>query len=157
MQLKNRISENPLRDSTLMRAIRLTMIAGCFTLLWHQGEAAGGMDELTIGIIQFPSTLNPNIDVMAAKNYVLGAVLRPFTVYDAEWKLVCLLCVSLPSIEGGGAVAVDLPDGKKGIDMTFTIRPDANWGDGAPVTTEDVLFTYDVGRDPTSAVSNAEP
>jgi peptide/nickel transport system substrate-binding protein len=93
---------------------------------------------------------------MAAKNYVLGAALRPFTVYDAEWKLVCLLCVSLPSIEGGGAVAVDLPDGKKGIDMTFTIRSDASWGDGAPVTTEDVLFTYDVGRDPTSAVSNGE-
>ncbi len=157
MQLKNRISENTLRDSTLMRAIRLTMIAGCFILLWHQGDAAaGGMDELTIGITQFPSTLNPNIDVMAAKNYVLGAALRPFTVYDAEWKLVCLLCVSLPSIEGGGAVAVDLPDGKKGIDMTFTIRPDASWGDGAPVTTEDVLFTYDVGRDPTSAVSNGE-
>jgi peptide/nickel transport system substrate-binding protein len=139
-----------------MRAIRLTMITGCFILLWHQGEAVGGMDELTIGITQFPSTLNPNIDVMAAKNYVLGAVLRPFTVYDAEWKLVCLLCVSLPSIEGGGAVAVDLPDGKKAIDMTFTIRPDASWGDGVPVTTEDVLFTYDVGRDPTSAVSNGE-
>src|SRR5260370_22597297 len=120
MQLKNRISENPLRDSTLMRAIRLTIIAGCFILLRYQGEAAGGMDELTIGITQFPSTLNPNIDVMAAKNYVLGAVLRPFTVYDAQWKLVCLLFVSLPSIEGGGAVAVDLPRGNTGVDMTVT-------------------------------------
>ena len=93
---------------------------------------------------------------MAAKSYVLGAVLRPFTVYDANWKLVCLLCVNLPSIENGGAVPVDLPDGKKGIDITFTIRPDATWGDGVPVTTKDVLFTYDVGRDPSSAVSNAE-
>src|SRR6266704_1408989 len=156
MQLKNRISENPLRDSTLMRAIRVTMIAGCFILLWHQGEAVGGMDELTIGITQFPSTLNPNIDVMAAKNYVLGMTLRPFTVYDAEWKLVCLLCVSLPSIEAGDAVPVDLPGGKNGIDITFTIRPDASWGDGVPVTTADVLFTYEVGRDPASAVSDGE-
>src|SRR5882757_9814246 len=118
--------------------------------------SAAEHDVLSIGITQFPATLNPSIDVMAAKSYVLGATLRPFTVYDAEWKLVCLLCVNLPSIEGGGAVPVDLPDGKMGIDMTFTIRPDANWGDGVPVTTEDVLFTYDVGRDPTSAVSNAE-
>src|SRR5271166_5660967 len=140
MQLKNRISENTLRDSTLMRAIRLTMIAACFTLLRLHGEAVAGTDELTIGITQFPSTLNPNIDVMAAKNYVLGAVLRPFTVYDAEWRLVCLLCVGLPSIEAGDAVPVDLPGGEKGIDITFTIRPDANWGDGVPVTTEDVLF-----------------
>src|SRR5437870_12366777 len=95
--------------------------------------AAAERDGLTIGIIQFPSTLNPNIDVMAAKNYVLGAALRPFTVYDAEWKLVCLLCVSLPSIEGGGAAPGDFPDGKKGIDMTFTIRLDARWGDGVRV------------------------
>src|SRR3984893_1078135 len=133
MQLKNRISENTLRDSTLMRAIRLTMIAGCFILLWHQGEAVGGMDELIIGIIQFPATLNPNIDVMAAKNYVLGMALRPFTVYDADWKLVCLLCTLLPSIENGMAVPIDLPDGRKGIDITFTIRPDAVWADGVPV------------------------
>src|SRR5258707_4729565 len=98
MQLKNRISENTLRDSTLMRAIRLTMIAGCFILLWHQGEAEGGLDELTIGITQFPSTLNPNIDVMAAKNYVLGAGLRPVTVYDAQGDLGWLLFVGLSSI-----------------------------------------------------------
>jgi peptide/nickel transport system substrate-binding protein len=156
MLLKNRISENNPQNSVLSRAIRLTAIAGCSILLWAQAKALAGTEELTIGITQFPSTLNPNIDAMAAKNYVLGASLRPFTVYDAEWKLVCLLCVSVPSIEGGSAVPVDFPDGKKGIDMTFTIRPDASWGDGVPVTTEDVLFTYEVGRDPTSAVSNGE-
>jgi peptide/nickel transport system substrate-binding protein len=113
-------------------------------------------DSLTIGITQFPSTLNPNIDAMAAKSYVLGMALRPFTVYDADWQLVCLLCVTLPSIENGLAVPVDLADGKKGIDITYTIRPEANWGDGVPVTTEDVRFTYEVGRDPKSAVGNAE-
>jgi peptide/nickel transport system substrate-binding protein len=113
-------------------------------------------DGLTIGIIQFPATLNPNIDVMAAKNYVLGMTLRPFTVYDADWKLICLLCTELPSIENGMAVPIDLPDGKKGIDITFTIRPDAVWADGVPVTTADVKFTYEVGRNPQSGVSNGE-
>src|SRR5437660_3689113 len=118
--------------------------------------AAAERDGLTIGIIQFPATLNPNIDVMAAKNYVLGMALRPFTVYDADWKLVCLLCTQLPSIENGMAVPIDLPDGKKGIDITFTIRPDAAWADGVPVTTADVKFTYEVGRHPQSGVSNGE-
>jgi peptide/nickel transport system substrate-binding protein len=113
-------------------------------------------DGLTIGIIQFPATLNPNIDVMAAKNYVLGMALRPFTVYDADWKLVCLLCTLLPSIENGMAVPIDLPDGRKGIDITFTIRPDAVWADGVPVTTADVKFTYEVGRNPQSGISNGE-
>lgn len=118
--------------------------------------SAAEHDALSIGITQFPATLNPNIDVMAAKSYVLGAALRPFTVYDSEWKLACLLCTELPSIGNGLAVTVDLPDGKKGIDLTYTIRPDAHWADGVPVTTADVRFTYEVGRNPQSGISNAE-
>jgi peptide/nickel transport system substrate-binding protein len=94
--------------------------------------------------------------VMAAKSYVLGMAVRPLTVYDADWKLVCLLCTELPSIENGRAVPVDLPDGRKGVDLTYTIRPDATWGDGVPVTTADVLFAYEVGHNRQSAVSNAE-
>jgi len=118
-------------------------------------------ERLTIGTIQFPSTLNPNIDPMLAKSYVLGMAMRPFTVFDAEWKLVCLLCTKLPSIENGLAVPVDLsqgdlPEGKRGIDLTYTIRPEAKWADGVPVTTKDVLFTYEVGRHPLSGVGNAE-
>ncbi len=118
--------------------------------------AVAARDSLSIGITQFPATLNPNIDAMAAKSYVLGMALRPFTVYDADWHLVCLLCTKLPSIANGLAVPDDLAGGKKGIDLTYTIRPDAKWGDGKPVTTEDVRFTYDVGRNPQSAVTDAE-
>ncbi len=87
---------------------------------------------------------------------MLGFTTRPFTVYDADWKLVCLLCTTVPTIENGLAVPVDLPDGKRGVDLTYTIRPDAMWGDGVPVTTKDVEFTWEVGRDPKSPVSNAE-
>jgi peptide/nickel transport system substrate-binding protein len=117
---------------------------------------ASAHDALTIGIVQFPATLNPNIDVMAAKSYVLGFALQPFTVFDADWKIVCLLCTGLPSFDNGRAVTTDLPDGKKGVDLTYTIRPDAMWADGVPVTTDDVKFTYEVGRNNESAVANAE-
>lgn len=112
--------------------------------------------SLTIGIAQFPGTLNPNINPLAAKAYVLGFTTRPFTVYDGAGKLVCLLCTTLPSIANGLAVPVDEPNGKRGIDLTYTIRPGAKWGDGVPVTTADVTFTYEVGRHPQSAVSDAE-
>lgn len=136
-----------------------------FRLLWlsfalmaatMRPGVAAEHETLTIGIIQFPSTLNPNIEAMAAKSYVLGMTLRPFTIYDADWKLACLLCTELPTIENGLAVPVDLPDGKKGINLTYTIRPDAKWGDGVPVTTADVLFTYQVGKDTRSGIENAE-
>ena len=39
----------------------------------------------------------------------------------------------------------DLPDGKKGVKVTYTIHPKATWGDGTPVTTKDVIFTHEVG------------
>jgi peptide/nickel transport system substrate-binding protein len=123
---------------------------------WLGPANAADHDALTIGIVQFPVTLNPNIDAMAAKSYVLGFASRPFTVYDADWKLVCLLCTELPTIENGRAVVTELPGGKKGVDLTYTILPDANWADGVPVTTDDVKFTYEVGRNPQSAISNAE-
>lgn len=136
----------------MIRAVAAAVVLAAALL----APAAAAPRSLTIGITQFPSTLNPNIDPMAAKSYVLGMAVQPFTVYDAGWKLVCLLCTKLPSIANGLAVPVALKNGKTGIDLTYTIRPDAKWADGAPVTTADVMFTYQVGRDPQSAVGNAE-
>ena len=117
---------------------------------------AAAHDQLTIGISQFPPALNPDLDAVAAKSYVLGFAIRPFTVFDADWKLVCLLCTELPSFENGRAVKTELPGGKTGVDLTYTIRPDAMWADGVPVTTDDVKFTYEFGRNKQSAVANAE-
>ncbi len=133
---------------------RAALAAGLMTVATPAGAA--NHTALTIGVTQYPGTLNPNIDPLAAKGYVLGFTVRPFTVYDADWKLVCLLCTVVPTFDNGLAVPVDLPDGKRGVDLTYTIRPDAMWGDGVPVTTKDVEFTWQVGRDPKSPVSNAE-
>ncbi len=120
------------------------------------GDAALGKEELAIGITQYPPTLNPGIDATSAKVYVLAMTRRPFTVYDASWNLVCMLCTTLPTIANGLAVPFDGPDGKHGIRLTYTIQPEARWGDGTPVTTADVLFTYEVGRHPLSGIGNAE-
>ena len=125
-------------------------------LLAFPGAAAKAHDQLTIGISQFPVALNPDIDAVASKSYVLGFALRPFTVFNADWKLVCLLCTEPPSFDNGRAVRTELPDGKTGVDLTYTIRPDAMWADGVPVTTDDVKFTYEFGRNKQSAVANAE-
>ena len=125
----------------MRRAIGLFLgvlfLAASFSAL---GEAAPARpkDELSIGITQFPSTLNPVIDDMMAKAYVLAMVRRPLTSYDADWKLVCLLCVTLPSFENGLAEKLDLGNGKTGVKITYTIQPEARWGDGVPVTTDDV-------------------
>jgi peptide/nickel transport system substrate-binding protein len=81
---------------------------------------------------------------------------RPFTVYDADWNLICMLCTDLPDIDKGTAVPETTADGKDGIALTYTIRPDAVWGDGVPVTTKDVVFTWEVGRHPKTGVASSE-
>ncbi|MEX0814327.1 MAG: peptide ABC transporter substrate-binding protein [Dongiaceae bacterium] len=113
-------------------------------------------EQLVIGMTQFPSTLNPNIDSMLAKSYVLAMTQRPFTTYDENWELVCLLCTELPTLENGLAKLEALEGGGQGVAVTYTIQPGAAWGDGVPVTTEDVRFTYEVGAHPQSGVGNAE-
>jgi peptide/nickel transport system substrate-binding protein len=125
-------------------------------MLTANAAVARPADELAIGVIQFPATLHPSINAMVAKGYVLGMVRRPLTVYDAQWHLVCMLCVELPTIENGLAVPFDLGNGKRGIRLTYTLRPDARWGDGVPITTDDVRFTYEAGRTPQAGFDNSE-
>ncbi len=117
---------------------------------------AGAKERLVIGMTQFPSTLHPLIDSMLAKSYALAMGLRPFTAYDPEWRLICMLCTELPTIENGGAVRETTAEGKEGLAVTYTIRPDARWGDGVPVTTKDVAFAVEVGKHPQSGVASAE-
>jgi len=112
--------------------------------------------DLVIGITQYPATFHPNIDSMLAKSYVHGLTRRPITTTDANWTVICMLCESLPTLENGGAVLEKTPDGKDGIAVTYKILDDAKWGDGTPITVDDVIFTWDVGRHPQSGVSAQE-
>jgi len=139
------------------RAVRASTAALLFLAgLVATPPVAEAKDELVIGMTQYPATLHPNIESMLAKTIVMSATQRPFTAYNPEWQLGCMLCTTLPSIENGLAKIEDLPDGKKGIAVTYTIQPNANWGDGTPVTTKDVAFTWEVGRHPQSGVAAAE-
>ena len=125
-------------------------------LAWAGPAGAQARDSLSIGITQFPSTFHPNIENMAAKAYVLGFARRPLTAYDPDWQLTCLLCETLPSLENGLAQRETTPEGKPGIRVTYRLRADARWGDGTPVSAEDLRFAWEAGRDPATGFGPAE-
>lgn len=139
-----------------MRRRWLLPIAALVLVLFQAMPALAERQRLTIGLTQYPSTFHPNIESMAAKYYVLGFTHRPITHFGTDWELRCFLCTALPDLDAGTAEAVERPDGTTGVRVTFTIHPDARWGDGTPVTTEDVAFTIEVGKHPQSGISNAE-
>lgn len=126
------------------------------TLFFQAGFSAQARDSLTIGITQFPSTLNPAINAMLAKSYVLAMARRTVSIIGPDWKPVCEVCTELPTFENDRAKKYELEDGsgKFGVFTTYTIRDDAFWGDGTPVTTKDVLFTWNVGKHPKTGVAN---
>jgi peptide/nickel transport system substrate-binding protein len=113
-------------------------------------------EQLTIGITQYPATLHPNIESMAAKSYVLGFARRPLTSYDQDWNLTCMGCDTLPSLENGMAERETTPDGKAGIRVTWRLREGWRWGDGTPVSAEDLLFAWQAGRDFSTGFGGSE-
>jgi peptide/nickel transport system substrate-binding protein len=134
----------------------LHALFGVLALLGLSINNAVAKEQLTIGITQFPSSFHPNIDSMLAKTYILALTRRPLTAYDQNWKLICMLCTKLPTFENGLAKKETTPNGRSGVAVTYSIHPQATWGDGVPVTTKDVQFTWKVGRHPQSGVGNME-
>jgi peptide/nickel transport system substrate-binding protein len=132
-------------------------VLAALALLAALARPAAAKDDLVIGLTQFPSTFNPMIDAMLAKSYILDMALRPLVAYDQHWQLVCMLCTELPTLANGRAKIEQLPDGKQGMAITFTLQPHAKWGDGAPVTSDDVVFAWEVGRNPKTGVPEADP
>lgn len=118
--------------------------------------AQAAKDELVIGTTQFPATFHPSIESMLAKTYILSMARRPLTAYDPDWALICMLCETLPTLENGLARLEKTPDGGQGIALTYTLKADATWADGTPVSSDDAMFTWRVGRHPLSGIANAE-
>lgn len=125
-------------------------------LIFGMGISNAFAKNFTIGISQYPYTLHPSIDSMMAKTYILGMVQRPITAFNADWEVECMLCTELPSYENGMVVEETRADGTTGLAVTFDIHQDAAWGDGTPISSRDVLFSWEVGKHPLSGVSNAE-
>lgn len=109
-------------------------------------------DTLTIGMAQYPPNLNPHTgSATTARGYLLGFALRAMAGFGQEWQPACRLCETVPSLENGLVVRETLPDGRAGLRVTYTLRAGLAWADGAPVTPEDFIFTWQASRDPATA------
>jgi peptide/nickel transport system substrate-binding protein len=112
-------------------------------------------EELKIGVAQFPSNMHPAIEPTVVKGYVRNMALRQLTAWNKDWKLGCILCTELPTLENGLAKLEDRPDGSKGMAVTFKLPADLKWGDGVPVTVKDVVFSWELGKNPETGFVNS--
>jgi len=72
------------------------------------------------------------------------------TVLDGQNVRYPVLAEAIPSLENG--LWKLFPDGR--METTWSIRSGAQWHDGTPLSTDDLLFSLDVGQDPQLSALN---
>ncbi|MFW9604069.1 MAG: ABC transporter substrate-binding protein, partial [Trichlorobacter sp.] len=116
------------------------VVSGCSSQAPVSGErAVGGTpaygDSLVEGTIGEASTLIPILATDSASHGVAGLIYNGLVKYDENLQLT-------------GDLAVSYSVSSDGRTITFHLRHDVTWHDGAPFTAADVLFTYRLIVDP---------
>lgn len=148
------LGDGNLMSSTALRALGASLVL--VVAAWGAPLVAQTREQITVGVSQFPPQLHPGIGPTTAKQYVLSAVRRDLFAMDEEWKPICRLCTEVPSLANGRLKLVDLPGGGKGMTLAVTIKPDMKWADGVPVTSKDVAFSLELGKQPDMGFSNSD-
>jgi peptide/nickel transport system substrate-binding protein len=116
----------------LLAAVAVTLSATAFA---ESPSPAAGTTTLRIGWLQEPDNLNPFVGVQGT-SYMI-------------WKMNYDLLVGFDAktLEPRPELATEWSVSDDGTEWEFTIRDDATWQDGEPVTAADVAFTFNYIRD----------
>ncbi|NTW03021.1 MAG: peptide ABC transporter substrate-binding protein [Oscillochloris sp.] len=82
-----------------------------------------------------PTTLNPHLSPNPQDFLAARITYEPLASFDRNGKLVAFLAAEIPSEHNGGLSA-----DKRSV--TWRLKHDLRWSDGAPFTAADVRFTY---------------
>ena len=99
------------------------------------GQVAGQGGSATLLYAQAPTILNPYLSRGTKDAEAASLVIEPLAEYTPDGEIVPVLATRVPTIENGGFSA-------DRTSITWTIREDALWSDGTPVTASDVVFTW---------------
>jgi peptide/nickel transport system substrate-binding protein len=100
-------------------------------------------DTLVEGTIGDASTLIPALASDSASHNVAGQIYNGLVKYDKNLKIV-------------GDLAESFMVSKDGLAISFKLRRNVRWHDGAPFTSRDVLYTYRVIIDPKTPTPYSE-
>ncbi len=100
-------------------------------------------DSLVEGTIGEASTLIPLLATDSSSHAVAGQIYNGLVKYDKNLNIV-------------GDLAESFDISKDGLTITFHLHRTVRWHDGAPLTSKDVLYTYQVTVDPNTPTAYAE-
>jgi len=136
----------------IRRIVAVSLVIGLFVGL--AGWAGPALNSLVIGSTQEISNLCPWEGSADTKENLMGIFNVGLTHFDSDGVLQPGLATELPS-EANGRLMIFKDDTGKVIrqEVLWTIRDDANWSDGVPITSDDAVFTFKVQNTPEILVS----
>lgn len=135
-----RVHRDRLRLAVAACAVALLILSGC-TAAINGGANPSARNPWTIqGVLRFseqeePNTLIRMFSNQASADDVTALLFEPFFRFDEHERPVPALVTVFPTVRNGLI-------SKDGLRITFKLRPEALWSDGAPVTADDVIFTW---------------
>lgn len=105
--------------------------------------------RVVIGLIQEPGQLNDFFNGQSG-SFISSLACEYLFVPDAAGAYQPVLAAEVPTIENGG-ISEDF------LTITYKLRDGILWSDGEPFTAEDIKFTFDVYRDPSSTPRSVRP
>jgi peptide/nickel transport system substrate-binding protein len=101
--------------------------------------SATDQNSITIVIPEDPPSFNPIITDTGYDSLVMELVMLGLSDIDPNGNVFPELAAELPTIKNGGVV---YHEAAGTMNVTWKMRKDVQWADGTPITTDDVLFTY---------------
>lgn len=135
-------------------ALSASIAAGLLSVA--PATAQSPTNQLVMGQFQYLTNFHPKIHVNSGKRQVSSIGLWTISAYD-DTQVVCKLCEELPTLDNGLAELVDNPDGTQGMRVTIRIREGMSWGDGVPVSSEDIRFTWELALNPNIGLNSWVP
>lgn len=129
---------------------RIVVLAlGISFVLAVAGWASPALNNLVIGATQEPSNLLPWEGAADTKENIMGIFNIGLTYFDSEGNLQPGLATEVPTEENGRLLLFRDAAGKvTRQEVLWTIRDDAFWSDGTPITSDDAVFTFEVQNTP---------
>jgi peptide/nickel transport system substrate-binding protein len=118
----------------VLAALLLLAIAGC-SKPGPSGNAVPSGGTLRIGLWTEPNSLNPLLATNTAEDFVAGLAFDLLVTVDEKGNDVADLAAQVPTTQNGGI-------SKDGLTITYRLRRNVKWQDGAPFTSADVKFSW---------------
>src|SRR5215469_12769353 len=104
----------------------------------------GGGGPLKLLLWQAPTLLNPHFAIGIKDQEACRLFYEPLAGWDQDGNLVPILAAEIPSKDNDGLK-------EDGLSVVWKLKRSAKWHDGAPFTSDDVIFTWEYAANPETA------